>query len=69
MYDLDGDGTIAHKEMLQIVTSVYQMVGHVVKFPMGEETPEKVRLTKSVSKAAVCADKKDLGGNRHAASG
>ena len=41
LYDLDNDGSITKDEMLQIVTSIYAMVGNSVKLPDEENTPEK----------------------------
>jgi len=61
VYDLNRDGTIAYDEMLQIVRSVYLMVGRMAELPEDEKTPEKVRFTKSVSKAGICTDKNGLG--------
>ena len=43
MYDIDRDGAIAYDEMLQIVRSVYKLVGQTVQTPKDEDTPEKVR--------------------------
>ena len=43
MYDIDQDGTISYDEMLQIVQSVYKLVGQTAQLPKDEDTPEKVR--------------------------
>ena len=66
MYDINDDGTIAHEEMLQIVQSVYKMVGQMIELADDEATPEMVRSDQVFfhAHAGVCADKKDLGGIR-----
>lgn len=41
LYDVDKDGYITKTEMIEIVDAIYSMIGNVVDFSEGEETPEK----------------------------
>uniref|UniRef100_A0A8C4X0H2 Neuronal calcium sensor 1 n=1 Tax=Eptatretus burgeri TaxID=7764 RepID=A0A8C4X0H2_EPTBU len=41
LYDIDSDGFITRREMLDIVDSIYQMMGNTVDLPEEENTPEK----------------------------
>ncbi|CCC70828.1 hypothetical protein NCAS_0F03440 [Naumovozyma castellii] len=45
LYDLNHDGYITYDEMLTIVTSVYKMMGSMVKLKADEATPE-LRVSK-----------------------
>ena len=40
LYDLNGDGLITKKEMLDVVTSIYEMLGHNTE-PQVEENSAK----------------------------
>ncbi|SCU93344.1 LAMI_0E14026g1_1 [Lachancea mirantina] len=40
LYDQNNDGMITYDEMLTIVTSIYQMIGSMVKLEDDEATPE-----------------------------
>lgn len=40
LYDLNNDGKITYDEMLTIVTSIYKMIGSMVKLNEDEATPE-----------------------------
>uniref|UniRef100_A0A915HQI8 EF-hand domain-containing protein n=1 Tax=Romanomermis culicivorax TaxID=13658 RepID=A0A915HQI8_ROMCU len=41
LYDLDKDGFITKEEMIDIVDSIYSMVGNMIELPADENTPEK----------------------------
>ena len=41
LYDQDGDGYISRKDMLLVVTAIYQMIGSMLDMPVDEDTPEK----------------------------
>ncbi|KAI5477046.1 putative neuronal calcium sensor Ncs1 [Pseudohyphozyma bogoriensis] len=41
LYDINNDGRISRQEMLQIVQSIYDMTGEMVKLPPDEDTAEK----------------------------
>lgn len=41
LYDLDNDGYITKREMIDIVDSIYCMVGNMLDLPLDEDTPEK----------------------------
>lgn len=45
LYDLDGDGNITKKEMLDVVTSIYEMLGHNTE-PQVEENSAKEHVEK-----------------------
>lgn len=40
LYDLDNDGVITRREMLDIVDAIYTMVGDMLQLPEDEKTPE-----------------------------
>lgn len=42
LYDINNDGLITYDEMLQIVQSIYDMTGDMVKLPADEDTATKV---------------------------
>jgi len=48
LYDINEDGTITYDEMLQVVRSIYNMIGEMVKLPPDEDTPEKVPLPSTI---------------------
>lgn len=39
LYDHNHDGVITRDEMETVVEAIYKMVGHMVEFPEGVETP------------------------------
>ena len=41
LYDLDNDGYITKEEMINIVDSIYCMVGPMLDLPQDEDTPQK----------------------------
>ncbi|XP_035829277.1 neuronal calcium sensor 1 [Aplysia californica] len=41
LYDLDKDGLITKAEMVEIVDSIYLMVGNLIDLPPDEDTPQK----------------------------
>lgn len=43
LYDINHDGLITFDEMHQIVQSIYDMTGEMVKLPADEDTAQKVR--------------------------
>ncbi|GEQ70178.1 hypothetical protein JCM33374_g3854 [Metschnikowia sp. JCM 33374] len=52
LYDLDRDGKIYYKDVLEVVSAIYKMVGPMVALPEDEKTPE-LRAAKLFS----CIDK------------
>ena len=53
LYDINNDGLITYDEMLQIVQSIYDMTGEMVKLPADEDTAQKVSLSSSHSPALI----------------
>jgi len=41
LYDRDGDGYISRKDMMLVVTAIYQMIGSMLDMPIEENTPDK----------------------------
>jgi len=41
LYDRDGDGYISRKDMMLVVSAIYQMIGSMLDMPVDENTPEK----------------------------
>lgn len=41
LYDRDGDGRVSRNDMLQVVESVYRMMGSLVPLAEDEDTPSK----------------------------
>lgn len=41
LYDLDRDGKIYYKDLLEVISSIYKMVGPMVALPDDENTPEQ----------------------------
>ena len=54
MYDKNHDGTIAYDEMLEIVNSVYKMVGRMVEHAEDEDTANKVRSDQACFQQPRC---------------
>lgn len=59
MYDINNDGLITYDEMLQIVQSIYDMTGEMVKLPVDEDTAQKVAVFPFLS--LLCARKELTG--------
>ena len=41
LYDRDGDGSISRRDMMLVVSAIYEMIGSMLDMPTDENTPDK----------------------------